>query len=240
LNSASRKALLIGTALASTLVLGSFLAPASAVADGILNPPVIIINAAKLFDTLGPGLVPGWPYSVIYNTGPFSEDSIQTGDLGTLVEDLSNTVFTDITILNSGDIDPAIGIDAFVYNYALDLVTTLDQTLDNPNNVTGNALQATIGAQSNLVTTTIFKLNSGNIRAYAYGIRARIVNYDIYAANDSVSSSSTIINSGAITGSLTQAAALAQSNIVESGIAIINSGDITDLPLGIASSLMTD
>jgi hypothetical protein len=115
------------------------------------------------------------------------------------------------------------------------LVTTLDQSLNNAG-IADNALQATIGAQSNLVTTTIFKLNGGDITAYDYGIRARIVNYDIYAANNYVSSSSTIINSGDITGSLTQAAALAQSNIVESGIEIINSGDITDSPLGIGLS----
>ncbi len=153
-----RKALLLGTALVSTFLLGSMLAPSPVAAQTtVISQEQIRNNNAKR------------------TTGLEAELTFNVTRYNNLEADQSFTLTNDIVVNNSGDIDPVIAISAYIYNYSVDFRNYSPPGYSDV-------------SQGNAVINTIIVVNSGGLIADDAGIVATVRNNDSVLLNDGFAS----------------------------------------------------
>jgi outer membrane autotransporter protein len=241
-----RRSLLAGTALASTLLLGGVLAPSPAAAADCIDGktttnPVIVTNNVKI-TTPGVGIpvnIPNQTLNYAYacnlalvNATPVAGDYTQDANVV-----LNLTLDNSIDIVNSGDIDPAIGILALIDNDAITSINTATITLTNTGDISGDLTQSATIGQANTIASDIAIDNSGGIVADYAGILADIDNTYINLANYA---SATLMTTSVIGGAVTQSVDIDQANAIASDIAIVNSGDIDAGYAGIRAEIDND
>jgi len=151
---AERKSLLAGTALVSTLLFGTVIAPKTAVAQTIVIPQQETINNNAKSTT---GL------EAVLTFSGHEENNLDA--------DQSIILTNDIVINNSGDIDPLIAIGAEIHNYTVDFRNY-------------SPLAYADVSQENAVVNTIIVANNGGLIATNAGIVASIRNDDSVLFND--------------------------------------------------------
>ena len=155
---AERKALLLGTALVSTFLLGGMLAPSPIAAQTIvISREEIRNNNAKR------------------TTGLEAEITFSLARYNNLEADQSTTLTNDIVVNNSGDIDPVIAISADIYNYSVDFRNYSPSGYSDV-------------SQENAVINTIIVVNSGGLIADDAGIVPTVRNNDSVLLNDGFAS----------------------------------------------------
>jgi hypothetical protein len=163
------------------------------------------------------------------------------GNVATLFQliDFTQTLRLDsnILIINSGFIDPVVGIFSQITNSVGSFSNNALMSNAAGGSTSGNVTQILALDQSSLIASDITKINSGNIIAGVTGIFAGITNVAVGSfANEVVGSNA---NGQAIPISLNdllQSAAFVQSNAIDSNISITNSGALV-APAGISTSI---
>ncbi len=155
---AERKALLLGTALVSTFLLGGMLAPSPIAAQTIvISQEQIRNNNAKR------------------TTGLEAEITFSLARYNNLEADQSITLINDIVVNNSGDIDPVIAISADIYNYSVNFENF-------------SPSDASDVSQENAIVNAIVVANSGGLIADDAGIVATVRNNDSVLFNEGFAS----------------------------------------------------
>ena len=163
------------------------------------------------------------------NTLGGSNSGVLGGDLFQLIDFTQQIlVNNDITIINSGDIDPLIGIYARIDNSAFALANVAAASNANGTTQPGDVTQLINFDQINSLSNTIFKNNVGDITADQTGIFAAINNGLIAAFSNGLTTGSNANGAASpITlDDLTQSVVTDQINTIASAIEILNSGDI--------------
>ncbi len=233
--------LLLGTALASTLLACGVLVPRPAQAQSIIETQANTrgdtqhkTNSNKLTTTLD---------TIILNVEPALDNSYSAsnGLAASQLIDLTqrNSLASDIVITNSGFIDPLIGISSVITNG----VGSFSNNAAMSNAFGGSAVDVSQElklTQSNIVASEITKNNSGNITADLIGIFAEINNLPIGSlANNVVASNATGAATPISFGDITQSADFIQTNTIGSDITIVNSG-VLAAATGIEALINTD
>ena len=243
-----RRALLAGTALATTLLAAS-LAPTPAVAvdqtitfsDIISSTEIeILFNNSKLNSTLGAditniGLTP-------FNSRVESNvNAVSVGNLNQLIDGEQVAISDNlIDILNFGEIDPAIGIFGQINNTGFNFFNSIVLDNINGNNVTislGNLNQTIDLSHRHLTTNVITEDNRAKITADDFGMFAEINNTLITSFfNSAVLSNVSGTDSGVALGNHTQLIDFEQITVLSNTIDIDNTGAI-DPDVGIFAGI---
>ncbi|MBM3544821.1 MAG: hypothetical protein FJX44_10030 [Alphaproteobacteria bacterium] len=233
---ADRRSLLLGTALVSTLWLGSAFAPVPAAAQSIVIETFEQVNNAKKLNvTLEADIVNE-------NILEVNDDIFATVNIGIITNgnlnqsldaDQSVLVLSDIVVNNSGEIDPPIGILAAIDNQNIALANlALSVALDLGVVVGGNLTQSITSNQTNAITNNIDLNNNAKVTATQIGIFTPTLNENIALAN---LSAVILANVGSLVGgNIVQTGSSDQANGIITTTNIVNSGEI-DPEIGIVS-----
>lgn len=230
----SRSVLLLGTALV-TLSVGGVLHPSPAAAvDQIIVDTQIktagdsksVNNSSKLTSTLE---------EIITNLGVArantdggSNPGASASELYQLV-DLTQKILlnSDIDIINSGNIDPTVGIYAKITNAGIAFANTSGASNANGSTVSGDVTQIINLDQLNSITSLVTKNNSGDITADEVGIFTVMNTGFIAGFANTAGASNANGTAGVVTvEDLIQSANIIQTNSITSDIQILNSGDM--------------
>jgi autochaperone domain-containing protein len=250
LQRAHRRSLLAGAAFAAILLGGQAASTPAGAVDQIqipvrlitLNDIRILFNASKLNTTLGPPPINN--LAVAETNGIAASNTFGPGPVGNLNQVIDGTetiLFNNlISITNSGEIDPLIGIFGQINN--------LGVTLDNgaaAANTHGDVAPFSIGdlnqflffTQLNLSTNTIRETNSAKITADLFGIFAEINNVGTLSfANGVALSNANGVATAVSVGDHVQRVDVTQRNTLSNDIRVTNSGEI-DPDVGIFAGI---
>ncbi len=227
--------MLLGTALASTLLVGSVFAPSPAGAQTVIETQSKTAGASRHKTNSGKRTTT--IETIILNAEPLLDNSYAASN--SLDRDQSidltqtNALESDIVIINSGFIDPLIGIDSQIENVVGSFSN--NAAISNAYGATASVdvVQGLKLTQANTIANEISKNNSGNIVADVFGIIAEINNLPIGSLANDVAASNANGAATAITlRDVTQSADFIQTNTIGSDITIVNSGDL-DADIGI-------
>ena len=225
--------MLLGTALASTLLTLGVFAPAPARAQTIIDTQSNTAGdtqhrtySSKQTTTIGAIIFnfvsPPPPPFANLRAGSNALDRNQLIDFAQ-----TNNLESEIVITNSGFIDPLIGIFSQINNIIGSFSNEAAMSNTYGASASVDVVQELRLTQSNAVANKIVNNNSGNIVAGLYGIFAEINNAPIGSLANNVAASNANGAATAITlRDVTQAADFIQTNTIGSDITIVNSGDL--------------
>ncbi|MEX2165770.1 MAG: autotransporter domain-containing protein [Methyloceanibacter sp.] len=241
---ADRKALLTGTALVSTLLIGAVLSPSPAPAQTIVIETHEQRNNSNKITKAGVGLeVEIQNENILEINAEFialtNIANIVAGNLNqSAASDQSIAVISDIVVNNSGEIDPAIGIVTAIDNqYVALLNDSITYAANIASLVGGDLTQSAATNQANAITNTIALNNSGKVTADQVGTLSLIINQDSALINGAAIALVDVAS--AIGGDVTQSGTVGQTNAITSSINIVNSGAI-DPEIGILALVVND
>ena len=239
--------MLLGTALASTLVTLGVFAAAPARAQTIIDHTQsntagdtqhrtysgkqTTTIGAIIFNFVSP---PPPPFANLL-AGSNALDPNQLIDFAQ-----TNNLESEIVITNSGFVDPVIGIFSQINNIVGSFSNEAAMSNAYGASASVDVVQELRLTQSNAVANEIVNNNSGNIIADLYGIFAEINNAPIGSLANNVAATNANGAATAITlRDVTQAADFILTNTIGSDITIVNSGDL-NADIGIIALINTE
>ena len=154
----------------------------------------------------------------------------------------ANDIESDIVIVNTGFIDPVVGIDSQIDNAIGSLANNIAGAVNDYGATASVAVVQRLKAdQSNIVANEITKNNSGNIVADLEAIFAAINNIPIGSLANNVAGVANT-NGAAATinlGDVTQSMNFIQTNTIGSDITIVNRGNL-NADIGVFAVINTD
>ena len=153
----------------------------------------------------------------------------------------ANDLASEIVIVNSGFIDPAIGIFSQINNTVGSFANNAAMSNAYGATASEDVTQELKLTQSNIVANEITKNNTGNIIAGLYGIFAEINNLAVGSLANNLAPASNA-NGAAATislGDVSQSGNFIQTNTIASDITIVNRGNL-DAATGIMALINTD
>ena len=236
--------LLFGTALASSVLAAGLLGPGPALAQTIIETQSLpfgdsqtTTNSSKRTTTLQtiiPNLLLA-PANVIAGSNPSPADPVQLIDF-TQTIDLDSAIL----VINSGFIDPVIGIESQIINVVGSLSNVA--AMSNANDAASPVplLQALKLLQSNKIASDITKKNSGNIIAVLVDMTGEIDNRPIGSLSNVVAAS----NANGVAAEfqlddVAQTAEFLQTNAIDSEISITNRANLA-ASIGISTQINTE